>query len=112
MISIRKIIYRVLGALLLAAAIVYVVDFAVFRIRMIHPEPGDPLETITATRLLAIDEKGGKTEFTIDQIQPQQTGTCAHTLFPQGGYPPCWYLKRKFSQPIPMSVFFIPSKPL
>lgn len=92
----------------MALVIVYIVDYASFRIRMIHPKPTDPLETITATRVLAIDEKGGKTEYTIDQLQPQQTGVCVHSLFPHAGDAPCWYLKRKFSQPIPMSLFLIP----
>lgn len=108
LIPIRKIVNRCLAALLLAIAIVYAVDFVSFHIRMIHPKPADPLETVTATRVLAIDEKGGKTEYTIDQLQPEQTGICAHSLFPHAGDPPCWYLKRKFSQPIPMSIFLLP----
>ncbi len=76
---------------------------------MLHPKPTDPFETVTALRVLAIGEKGGKTEYTLDQIQPQQTGVCVHSLFPHAGDLPCWYLKRKFAQPIPMVIFFIPS---
>jgi hypothetical protein len=34
---------------------------------------------------------------------------CVHSLFPHAGDLPCWYLKRKFAQPIPMVIFFIPS---
>ncbi|MGC2286607.1 MAG: hypothetical protein WA542_15230 [Candidatus Acidiferrum sp.] len=77
-------------------------------IRISHPKPGDPFETITALRILAISEKGNKTEYTIDQLQPQQTGVCVHSIFPHAGDPPCWYLKRKFAQPIPMSIFLLP----
>jgi hypothetical protein len=72
---------------------------------MLHPQPGNPFETVTALRILAIDEKGNKTEYSIDPLQPQQTAECVHALFPHNGDPPCWYLKRKFAQPVPMAIF-------
>jgi hypothetical protein len=75
---------------------------------MMHPKTNDPFETITALRVLAIGEKGGKTEYTLDQLQPQQTAVCVHSIFPHAGDPPCWYLKRKFAQPIPMSIWQVP----
>ena len=102
------IINRVLIALVILVALVYAGDFVSFRVRLMHPKPNDPLETITALRILAIGEKGNKTEYDVDPVQPQQTGTCVHSLFSHYGDPPCWYLKRKFAQPIPMSIFFLP----
>ena len=90
-------------------AVVFLVDYAFVRVRMRHHNPDDPFETITALRILAIDEKGNKTEFTVDPVQPQQTATCVHSLFPHFGDPPCWYLKKKFAQPIPMTI--LPFKP-
>jgi hypothetical protein len=101
---IRTIVKWVLIALVAMIAIVYVYDFAAVSLRMRHPTPTDPFETITAVRLLAIAEKGGKTEYDIDPVQPQQTGVCVHALFPHNGDLPCWYLKRKFAQPIPMVI--------
>lgn len=95
---------RILIALVLAVVIVYAWDFASVRIRMMHAKPGDPFETITSLRLLAIGEKGGKTEYDVDPVQPQQTGVCVHALFPHNGDLPCWYLKKKFAQPIPMVI--------
>ncbi|HKN74110.1 MAG TPA: hypothetical protein VJW94_02950 [Candidatus Acidoferrum sp.] len=102
---VRTIAKRILIALLIVVAIVYVCDFASVRVRMMHAKPADPFETITALRILAIDEKGGKTEYDVDPVQPQQTGVCVHALFPHNGDLPCWYLKKKFAQPIPMTIF-------
>jgi hypothetical protein len=101
---VRTIATRCLIALVAVVALVYVYDFASVRIRMRQATPTDPFETITAVRLLAIAEKGNKTEYNIDPVQPQQTGICVHALFPHNGDLPCWYLKKKFAQPIPMVI--------
>ena len=108
MIPVRRIVKRILIAAVLAIALVYAGDFASVRVRMMHPKPGNPFETVTAPRILAIDQKGGKTQYIVDQVQPQQTAECVHAWFPHNGDPPCWYLKRKFAQPIPMAIFFLP----
>jgi hypothetical protein len=101
----RTIAKRILIALVAAIALVYACDFASVRVRMMHAKPSDPFETITALRILAIGEKGNKTEYDVDPVQPQQTAVCVHALFPHSGDLPCWYLKRKFAQPIPMAIF-------
>jgi hypothetical protein len=98
----RKLVQRILIAMVAALALVYTADFLSVRVRMMHAKPGDPFETVTALRILAIGEKGNKTEYSVDPLQPQQTAECVHALFPHNGDPPCWYLKRKFAQPIPM----------
>jgi hypothetical protein len=100
----RTIVKRILIAPVAAIVLVYAYDFASVRVRMMHPKPTDPFETITALRILAIGEKGNKTEYDVDPVQPQQTAVCVHALFPHGGDLPCWYLKRKFAQPIPMVI--------
>jgi hypothetical protein len=104
----RTLIKRILLTLLLVAAAVYAGDYVSVRVRMRHPKPDDPFETVTALRLLAIGEKGNKTEYTVDPVQPEQTGVCVHSLFPHFGDPPCWYLKRKFADPIPMTILLVP----
>jgi len=96
---------RILIALVVAFALVYVGDYVWLRVRMLHAKPGDPFETVTALRILAIGEKGNKTEYSVDPLQPQQTAECVHSLFPHRGDSPCWYLKQKFAQPIPMVIF-------
>jgi hypothetical protein len=106
----RTLAKRILIALVLVVAIVYLGDFASVRVRMRHPKPNDPFETITALRILAIPQKDGKTEYSVDVQQPNQTGVCVHALFPHNGDLPCWYLKRKFAQPIPMVIFAFPER--
>jgi hypothetical protein len=101
---VRKAVKLILIALVAILAIAYAYDFASVRIRMMHPKPTDPFETITSLRILAIGEKGGKTEYDVDPVQPQQTGVCVHALFPHNGDLPCWYLKKKFAEPIPMAI--------
>ncbi|MDP9337425.1 MAG: hypothetical protein M3P45_01010 [Acidobacteriota bacterium] len=83
-------------------AYLFLSDYAYFRLRMIHPTPADPLETVTAPRLYAIAEKGRKVAYELDAQNPEQTLVCAHSLFPHGGYSPCWYLIPKSQKPIPM----------
>jgi hypothetical protein len=88
--------------LLLAFVVSFVCDYAYFRLRMIHPGPASPLETFTAPRLYAIAEKGRKVAYEMDALNPEQTLTCVHSLFPHGGYSPCWYLIPQSQKPIPM----------
>ena len=105
MLPTRVLAKRILIAFVSAALLVYAGDFVSVRVRMVHPKPGNPFETVTALRILAIDEKGNKTEYSVDPLQPQQTAECVHALFPHNGDRPCWYLKRKFAQTIPMTIF-------
>ena len=93
---------RALISLAIGLVVAYVCDFVYLRIRMIHPGPSNPLETFTAPRLYAIGVKGGKVDYELDAQNPEQTWTCAHSWFPHSGYSPCWYIKRKSRQPIPM----------
>jgi hypothetical protein len=93
---------RALMALLAALALVYCVDFVSLRVRMLHPKSADPFESLTALRVLAIPEKNGKTAYEVDSENPHQTITCVHSLFPHSGFSPCWYVKPRINQPIPM----------
>jgi hypothetical protein len=98
----RPLIKRILIVVVAAVTLVYCGDYLWFRIRMVHPKPGDPLEILTAARVLAIPEKGNKTSYEIDQQNPVQTVTCVNSWFPHSGYSPCWYIKPRINQPIPM----------
>ena len=100
----RILVKRTLIITVAALALIYCVDYLWFRARMIHPKPADPLESLRALRLLAIPEKGGKTSYEIDQQNPEQTITCVHSWFPHAGYSPCWYVKPRINQPIPMTI--------
>jgi hypothetical protein len=46
---------------------------------------------ITVNILYVIHVKGGKIQY---EPGPQETDTCVHSLFPQYGCSPCWYLSR------------------
>ena len=101
-ISPGRLVQRVLVVLIAALALAYLADFFWFRVRLIHPKPADPLEFFTGPRILAIPEKGGKTSYEIDQQNPVQTTTCVHSLFPHAGFSPCWYVRPRLNQPVPM----------
>jgi hypothetical protein len=101
-VSPQKFITRMFLALVVTLLLAYIADSLWFRVRMIHPKPADPLESFTGPRVLAIPEKGGKTSYEIDQQNREQTVTCSHSLFPQRGYRPCWYVKPRLNQPISM----------
>jgi hypothetical protein len=102
MVSVQVILKRLFLAAAGCLAIVYATDYLYLRARMLHPKPSDPFESLSALRMLAIPEKNGKTEFEVDSQDPNITVTCVHSLFPHMGYSPCWYLKPKINQPIPM----------
>jgi hypothetical protein len=93
---------RILIAMLAALALVYCSDYLYLRVRMLHPKPADPFESLNTLRVLAIPEKNGKTEYEIDAQNPELTVTCVHSIFPHSGYLPCWYVKPRINQPIPM----------
>ncbi len=91
---------RALASLLALIACIYVGDFLVLRVRMLHATPASPFESMTRTRILAIAQKGGKTDYQIDQVRPVETLTCVQSLFPHYADQPCWYLKPRLNQPI------------
>lgn len=93
---------RVAAFLVIATALLYAGDFISLRLRMRHTTTTDPFETLTAPRVLAISEKGNKTEYQIDAENPTQTVTCVHALFPHNGYSTCWRVQRTLHQPLPM----------
>ena len=89
-------------SVVLALGLLYVGHFLYFRVRMLSRTPADPLESLKTLRVLAIPEKNGKTEYEVDAQNPEQTITCVHSLFPHSVYSPCWYVKPRINQPIPM----------
>jgi hypothetical protein len=76
-------------AVLGVAALVYGIDFAVFRIRAATNR--NAYGSVTVNHYYAILQKNGKTQLIFD---PPQAQTCVHALFPHGGWMPCWYLSR------------------
>jgi hypothetical protein len=102
-----QIVKRSLAGVLAAILFAYVMDYAYLRIRMIHPKPADPFESMVRNRLLAIPQKNGMLDYELDQVHPTDTLTCVHSLFPHYGDPPCWYLKPRINDPIPVGTVFV-----
>ena len=100
--SISTFAKRVLISFLVVLGLIYGGDYLSVRVRMVHPKPADPFESLKARRVLAIPEKNGRTEYEMDALNPEQIVTCVHSLFPHNGYSPCWYVKPRINQPIPM----------
>lgn len=69
--------------------VIYAGDWAVYRLR------GSPTSTVTVNRMLAVPLKGNKTEY--DDLGSGDE-PCSVSLFPQGGDPPCWRLRRNTNQ--------------
>jgi len=93
---------QALKLILLLTGCIYAADYLVLRIRAMHATPTMPFETMPRTRVLAIPKKNGKYEYQIDQLEPSETLTCVHSLFPHYGDKPCWYVKPRLNQPIPI----------
>ncbi len=86
-----------IGRLLLFAAagllILYAGDYIVLRLR--H----NPLGSVQTRTSYAVTQKNKKTEY---YFNPPENETCTHSLFPQLGYNPCWYLERHGDKSIHM----------
>lgn len=76
-------------ALLALAALSYLGDWAVFRMR------GAPKRTITVSHFVSAPLKDNKQE--IDYLGSEPV-SCSVTLFPQDGMQPCWYLSSHHNQ--------------
>jgi hypothetical protein len=94
--SLSQIARRMVLGALLAAALLYACDWLVLHVRK------TPYETLTAPRILAIPQKNGRVEYQMDELNPTQSVTCVHALFPHTGAQPCWYAKRHINDPISM----------
>jgi hypothetical protein len=90
---------RIFVALLLAF---YLLDASWFYLRRSYPQSGLASGSIHRRRVLAISDKGGKTEYTIDAVQPEEDIPCVHSLFPHATQKPCWYVARHANDPIPI----------
>jgi hypothetical protein len=90
---------RIVLALLLT---LYFLDAFRFYVRRTYPKLGQASGSVHRRRLLAISNKGGKTEYRTDALQPEEDIPCAHSLFPHAAQQPCWYVVRHAKDPIPM----------
>jgi hypothetical protein len=92
------------------AAVVYLGDYAVVRLRAANPRWGNAFGSVQVVRLYAIPLKNGRVDYELDALQPEVTVTCVRALFPHLGYQPCWYVRRQSQKPIPM-VILVTARP-
>lgn len=85
----KSVLFRIVGAAVLLACVVYVGDYLSVRYRI--PKGRDPFSSVTIQPYYAIHEKNSKTEY---DFAPPENQVCVRALFPHFGYSPCWYVKR------------------
>ncbi len=73
--------------LLLALIVLYLLDWAVFRIRLAH---GAGYGSVEVEQYLSTALKGNKAEYDYLGTTPV---SCAHAIFPHGAEP-CWWVER------------------
>jgi len=100
-------IERLLIVVLLLVAAVYAVDYISVQYRATAKKSGDPYDVVTYPHLLEIPQKGNRVEYALDALSPMVSQPCVHSLFPHGGYTPCWYVNRKAQSATPM--FLVPT---
>jgi hypothetical protein len=77
--------------LLVAAIVLWVSDWAVFRLRLAR---GTAFDSVQVDEYLSTALKGNKQEY--DYLGTAQV-TCARAIFPHGA-PACWWLRRHTTQ--------------
>jgi hypothetical protein len=77
--------------LLVAIVVVYLIDWATLRIRMLH---GGGYSTVQVDEYLSTPLKGNKDEYDYMGAAPEP---CARAIFPHGA-PPCWWLAKHNSR--------------
>jgi hypothetical protein len=85
--------------------VVYAGDELSFQYKIHSSKSADAFGAVDMQRVLAIELKGGKVQYTMDRQKPEQIEKCVQYLFPHGGFNPCWYLLRQSRQAIPMLIF-------
>jgi hypothetical protein len=99
---IARLIYRAIASLFLLSFIAYSVDLTWYHTRLAVPRLGLANSSVHRIRLLAIPDKGNKTEYQLDAVTPEEDVPCTRTLFPHAQHNPCWYVSRHAKDPIAM----------
>jgi hypothetical protein len=83
-----KMLLRAIGVVLLIAALLYPLDFVVWRVRVAR---GGGMGSVNVDMYTVADLKGGKEDY-----YPQGTVTlpCSKSIYPQEGNNPCWWVER------------------
>ena len=83
-----KMLLRAVGGVLLAAALLYLVDFAVWRTRV---AAGGGIGSVVVDLYTVADLKGGKEDYYANGTVSMP---CSKSIYPLAGNKPCWWLAR------------------
>ncbi|MBV9147921.1 MAG: hypothetical protein JO065_18535 [Acidobacteria bacterium] len=93
---VKRYVLSVMALFIGALLLLWAGDYAQVRVKL---RRGSAFDSVTVRRFYAVPQKNGRIEFLSAEPQPQR---CTHSLFPQMGSPPCWYLVRHAEQRIDM----------
>ena len=85
----KRIFFAVVAVVVGTSVLAFGLDYAVFRIRAATNR--NAYGSVTVNHYTAVLQKNGKTTLTFD---PPTPWSCVNSLFPHGGFLPCWYLRR------------------
>jgi len=85
---VKRILGRMVIGLIVALAVLYVGDWAVWRVRVAM---GGGMGKVTVTSMTAVTLKNNKEEHFWNGNEDQD---CSRSIFPQAGGGACWWLKR------------------
>jgi hypothetical protein len=91
---VKRYILFTLAALLAIVVILYAGDYVMIRVKT---RRGTAFGSVLVHKFYAVPQKNGKIEFLSSEPEEQ---SCSHSLFPQMGNLPCWYLYRHTEQRI------------
>jgi hypothetical protein len=74
--------------LIAALSMLYVGDWAVWRMRVAH---GGGMDTVSVTNMTSVPLKNGRDEYFWDGTADAD---CSRSIFPQAGSGACWWLRR------------------
>jgi hypothetical protein len=94
--KLRYVFLRILAGVVVSVAVLFFLDYAVFRIKSARNEG---FGTVTVHPYYAVPQKSHKVEFLT--AEPEDDA-CVHALFPHAGDLPCWYLERNKNRRIDM----------
>ena len=83
-----QIVGRAVGGLIVAFAVLYVCDWAVWRVRVAR---GGGMGTESVSTVLVTQLKGNKEEYDWNGTADVD---CSRSIFPQAGSGACWWLRR------------------
>ena len=88
----KKYLGKAAVGLLILVLMLYIVDWAVLRIRVAR---GTAYSSVEVDQFLATPLKGNKEEY--DMLGSFQQ-TCTRSIFPHEGQPPCWWVRQHNTQ--------------